>query len=534
MPRRIAEPAAPAAPPSASDKPGAVAFSADGRTFHYEAPIGGGIQVGGWVAIFAADGAQYLGLVSTHEITRRDGSPSADGDARWNAGMRALQGAASAPQSRERHVEGTGVLLARHRDGAIAAPDSADSFDSATVVPASAEAVARYLDAMSGHNARLDIGAVQRCEGAPAAFLRADGFDRHTFLCGQSGSGKTYMLGLILEQLVLNTDLNITIIDPNSDFVRLDAVRPGTGAPAATSYARRARNVQVIRPAAMAATRSNVLSAWFSDLAEAEQAAALRLDPLHDRDEYAMLSAIGEQFDGRRYSLADVLASAHASELPAAHHLAMRIQNLHVAEWSVWAKGKDPSTAERIKPTTRAVVLDIGSIPTVSERAAVAAVVLGNLWRNRGQRQPRLIVIDEAHNVCPAEPANALQQNATEYCINIAAEGRKFGFYLLISTQRPQKVHRNVLSQCDNLVLMRMNSRVDLHELADSFSFVSPSLLEESMRFRQGDALVAGKVVPTPFVARVGGRISEEAGADVPATWAARLAPKSGARKLKR
>ena len=98
---------------------------------------------------------------------------------------------------------------------------------------------------------------------------------------------------------------------------------------------------------------------------------------------------------GKEVKLADVLAKARASDLAAAKHLALRIQNLHVADWSVWAKGKDPSTAERLRPTTRGVVLDIGSIPSVAERAAVAAVVLGNLWRNREQRQPRLIVIDE-------------------------------------------------------------------------------------------------------------------------------------------
>jgi uncharacterized protein len=56
-----------------------------------------------------------------------------------------------------------------------------------------------------------------------------------------------------------------------------------------------------------------------------------------------------------------------------------------------------------------------------------------------------------------------------------AGEGRKFGLYLIVVTQRPQKVHENVLSQCENLVLMRMNSAVD-----------------RATTFRQGEALVAG------------------------------------------
>jgi len=45
--------------------------------------------------------------------------------------------------------------------------------------------------------------------------------DRHTLLRGQSGSGKTYSLGVILERLLIETDLRLVILDPNSDFVRL-------------------------------------------------------------------------------------------------------------------------------------------------------------------------------------------------------------------------------------------------------------------------------------------------------------------------
>ena len=87
-----------------------------------------------------------------------------------------------------------------------------------------------------------------------------------------------------------------------------------------------------------------------------------------------------------------------------------------------------------------------------------AEAVLAALWRRRTAREPVLILIDEAHNVCPAEPDGPLMAMATEHAVRIAGEGRKFGLVLLVATQRPQKVHENVISQCDNLVLMRMNS----------------------------------------------------------------------------
>jgi hypothetical protein len=122
--------------------------------------------------------------------------------------------------------------------------------------------------------------------------------------------------------------------------------------------------------------------------------------------------------------------------------------------------------------------------------------------------------------VCPGRPEDPLTALATEHAVRIAGEGRKFGLVLLAATQRPQKVHENVVSQCDNLVLMRMNSRSDLAILSEIFSFVPASLLALATEFGQGEAVVAGKLVPSPTLGRFGPRWSMEGGADVPSDWA--------------
>jgi DNA helicase HerA-like ATPase len=165
-------------------------------------------------------------------------------------------------------------------------------------------------------------------------------------------------------------------------------------------------------------------------------------------------------------------------------------------------------------------VADLGSLTTRDEQAVAAEAVLAALWRRRAVREPMLIVIDEAHNVCPAVPEDPLTALATEHAVRIAGEGRKFGLVLLVATQRPQKVNENVVSQCDNVILMRMNSRADLALLERTFSFVPLPVLELSTEFRQGEAVVAGKLVPSPTLARFGPRWSAEGGADLPTDWA--------------
>jgi DNA helicase HerA-like ATPase len=182
---------------------------------------------------------------------------------------------------------------------------------------------------------------------------------------------------------------------------------------------------------------------------------------------------------------------------------------------------RTPSLADDVaNRDARCLVVDLGSLGSRAEQALVAGTVLRTLWHRRAEREPILLVVDEAHNVCPQLPEDALTALATEEMIRIAGEGRKFGLYLLLATQRPQKLHENVLSQCDNLLLMRMNSAADLGVVEQGFSFVPPGLLACAGAFRLGEALAAGRISSHPALIRFGDRYSVEGGSDVEASWA--------------
>jgi DNA helicase HerA-like ATPase len=212
-----------------------------------------------------------------------------------------------------------------------------------------------------------------------------------------------------------------------------------------------------------------------------------------------------------------------ASENSGLQALGARLRNLGIHRWTVWSTGDEGSLQDLVGPDgPRCLVVDLGSLGTPGEQAIAAEAVLASLWRARGDRRPTLIVIDEAHNVCPREPRDPVTALASDLAVRIAAEGRKFGLYLLVSTQRPQRVHELVVSQCDNLLLMRMNAAGDLDFIARTLSFAPRPLLERSATFRLGEALVAGKLSSHPALVRFGPRLSEEGGSDVPATWSER------------
>src|SRR5690606_4458036 len=102
-----------------------------------------------------------------------------------------------------------------------------------------------------------------------------------------------------------------------------------------------------------------------------------------------------------------------------------------------------------------------------------------------------------------------------ERIIQIAAEGRKFGLWLLLSTQRPSKIHPQILSQCDNLCIMKSSAPTDLAQLAEYFGAVPKELLAKVPKFRQGQSLFAGGFVPEPSLIQMGERHTVEGGTDV-------------------
>jgi len=466
-----------------------LATSVDGRRFSYQASLHGlAFQAGSYVALERGS-ERRLGQIVTLEIARREGlelGSSVDGEPAHRA------------QVVLRLAEGEGRVLSG--DGA--------QFHDAAVRPATPDEVRGHLEDTAPRRAQLEVGELLLAEGVPFS-LDAGGFGRHTFLCGQSGSGKTYSLGVVLERLLLDTDLRVIVLDPNSDFVRLKELRPDVDADEATRYAEATRSLAIRRA-------GDGLALRLLELDSATQGAALRLDPIADREEYAELAALAE--GGEPLSLEQLEQLERGGG--AGGHLVGRARNLGLHLWSIWAGAERPSLLpELAREDVRCLVIDLGSLATRAEQALASAAVLGELWRRREMRTPVLIVIDEAHNVCPAAPEDPLTAIATEHAVRIAGEGRKFGLYLLVSTQRPQKVHENVLSQCDNLLLMRMNSLADLGYVGEVFSFVPPSLLERATTFRQGESLAAGPIAPHPAFLRFGRRLAQEGGGDVPADW---------------
>lgn len=238
-----------------------------------------------------------------------------------------------------------------------------------------------------------------------SAVIDGSRFNRHTFWCGQSGSGKTYALGVVLEQLLLQTELPIAVLDPNADFVRVSRTRDDVTAVEAERFAE--LDIRVFH----SSTREDPqLHARYVDLSVRSQAAVGRLDPIADEEEYNALLHLdkspGQHFDKQRFL--DALAS---SDDPAKQRLGMRIDNLEILDWPLWSFGGS-SAVDTIDERPRVTVLDVGGFAHQAEPQAAALCVLEHLWERRMDREPLLIVLDEAHSFCPPCRATAWRRSS--------------------------------------------------------------------------------------------------------------------------
>ena len=125
-------------------------------------------------------------------------------------------------------------------------------------------------------------------------------------------------------------------------------------------------------------------------------------------------------------------------------------------------------------------------------------------WTSMEKRHPIALFCDEAHLYVPERQSSiGTDRISIEIFERIAKEGRKYGVGLVVISQRPSEVNRTVLSQCNNLVAMRLTNGDDqnvvrrlLPDSLGGFSDLLPVL-------DTGEALVVGDASLLPTRVRI-------------------------------
>lgn len=127
-------------------------------------------------------------------------------------------------------------------------------------------------------------------------------------------------------------------------------------------------------------------------------------------------------------------------------------------QWSTVDLGQLASQAPDIAP----LILDVSE--TENPKEAVGTLLTGIYGEVERRRTPYLIIVEEADRFIP--------QNGERLPIfgEVARRGRKRGVGLMVCTQRPSLVDKNILSQCGNQLIGKLVIKNDLQAVAQFFS----------------------------------------------------------------
>jgi uncharacterized protein len=162
---------------------------------------------------------------------------------------------------------------------------------------------------------------------------------------------------------------------------------------------------------------------------------------------------------------------------------------------------------EGVRKAMQIVIVDMNAVEdeVVELVSAVLARMVFRLLRQADPRNrfPVHLLLEEAHRYIASTPSR-YAVDANRIFERIAKEGRKYGLFLLVASQRPSELSKTVLSQCSNFVVHRIQNPDDLSQIRQMTPFISDAVLKRLPSLPKQHALVFGTSVnlPTTFKVR--------------------------------
>src|ERR1700733_9460219 len=144
-------------------------------------------------------------------------------------------------------------------------------------------------------------------------------------------------------------------------------------------------------------------------------------------------------------------------------------------------------------------ILQLNDLGLSGQRRVIAQFLAGLMKAPRPLWHPVMVTLDEAHRYAPQ---NAVVESS-EAIVNLATAGRKRGFGALFATQRLSQLSKDVLGQCPNRILGRVDQSLDKRVAADTLGFSSSSPQAQGlMRLAHEFWVVGPAFAPEPRLIR--------------------------------
>jgi hypothetical protein len=163
------------------------------------------------------------------------------------------------------------------------------------------------------------------------------------------------------------------------------------------------------------------------------------------------------------------------------------------------------------------VVIQLGDVNESSREmlpSLLSELVMKDAEEIKGDGRPKritTIVIDEAHNLLGYDDSKSdlVHDNTLRVFERVIKEGRKFGVFLCIASQRPSDISATITSQIHNYFIHKLVNPNDIDRIRRTVSFMGEGSLSMLSALGQGECIISGPSLYMPqyaYIERLDGR----------------------------
>lgn len=192
--------------------------------------------------------------------------------------------------------------------------------------------------------------------------------------------------------------------------------------------------------------------------------------------------------------------------------LSNRAQNEHIAPAINKLKSKQEDIRKVFDPQnvgdvfeSNVVVINLHDV-NIEMKKTLPLLISKRVYqeqKDRADNESALsIVIDEAHNILSYESsreAESWKDYRLETFEEIIKEGRKFGVFVTVSSQRPSDISQTITSQAHNYFIHRLINHRDLQSIATAVSYIDKVTEESIPTLPTGTCIFSGMAGQMPM-----------------------------------
>lgn len=190
-------------------------------------------------------------------------------------------------------------------------------------------------------------------------------------------------------------------------------------------------------------------------------------------------------------------------------HIAPAINKLRQSEKDIEKVFNSSDNIESFWGDSNIVIIDLSDVNTDTKKRIPLLLTnkLYNEHRAVGRAQKYLnIIVDEAHNILSHQSTRESEEwkdYRLEVFEEIIKEGRKFGVFMTIASQRPSDISSTIISQLHNYFIHRLVNERDIEQVNNTISYLDKVSVESLPILSTGVCVVAGQLAEMPLVLQI-------------------------------